>query len=305
MSLRTNAAAENKRYKLAIQSVFILRENILFLKEWLAYHIEIGVEHFYLYDNTGSIGFQGSSSTENKYGIPFVKLTEGMSDEDITGIFEELRGEFPGRITYVRWTPRDARGNIVYNQAEAVLDYAKKYGNDVEWTCLTDIDEFLFSANGRNLLHILGECERNNVADIRILQKKFGDRFLNLDKYVIQIEECIDGINTDKWAPKHILRTENIDLAAMRARECDIHTIPTHNGIRILMGMNDLRFNHYNTNSSLLQWMKGFYNVSGDFVINGCDEGMKRYWPVIEEKCEQGKGGMKDLIKRFSIPVKI
>ena len=29
------------------------RENILFLKEWLLYHKYMGIEHFFLYDNSG------------------------------------------------------------------------------------------------------------------------------------------------------------------------------------------------------------------------------------------------------------
>jgi hypothetical protein len=38
--------------KIAIHSVFIVKENILFLEEWIDYHIQIGVDAFYLYDNS-------------------------------------------------------------------------------------------------------------------------------------------------------------------------------------------------------------------------------------------------------------
>jgi hypothetical protein len=36
----------------AIHSVFIIKENILFLEEWIDYHIQLGFNKFYLYDNS-------------------------------------------------------------------------------------------------------------------------------------------------------------------------------------------------------------------------------------------------------------
>ena len=38
--------------QIAIHSVFILKENILFLEEWIKYHILLGFNKFYLYDNS-------------------------------------------------------------------------------------------------------------------------------------------------------------------------------------------------------------------------------------------------------------
>ena len=37
-----------------LHTVFIARENILFLKEWVLYHRLKGIDHFFLYDNTGA-----------------------------------------------------------------------------------------------------------------------------------------------------------------------------------------------------------------------------------------------------------
>jgi len=45
---------KRKKIKIAIQTVFILKENLPFLEEWIVYHKKIGVDKFYLYDNTGS-----------------------------------------------------------------------------------------------------------------------------------------------------------------------------------------------------------------------------------------------------------
>jgi hypothetical protein len=60
-----------KKYQLSIHTIFLPRENLFFLKEWLFYHFNLGVEHIYLYDNTGSMGRESSTGTVNKYGINF------------------------------------------------------------------------------------------------------------------------------------------------------------------------------------------------------------------------------------------
>ena len=62
--------------QIAIHTVFILKENILFLEEWINYHILLGFNKFYLYDNSGSQSGNGlgSNSKINRYQIKFPKL---------------------------------------------------------------------------------------------------------------------------------------------------------------------------------------------------------------------------------------
>lgn len=287
------------KYRLAIQTVFLARENILFLKEWLVYHIEIGVDHFYLYDNTGSVGRSGSNKDVNKYGIPFAKITEGMSDKDIQDILKEIQQDLPGRITYIKWTPMDKRGKIVYGQMDAIRDYVQKYGSNSDWTAFIDIDEFIFSPKGKKLKDYLDEYEKKGIEDLLLHQKKFDERFNNLDKFVIQIERCIDGVKTKGWASKRIMRNDIIDLTALieKKKGCNIHYIPIKRGRHFNVDMEELRFNHYNTNKKLLDWMKRYYHAAEDFHLNGRDDGMKKYWNIIEEKCE--KHCASELLKRY------
>jgi len=282
------------KYRLAIQTVFLVRENILFLKEWLVYHIELGVDHFYLYDNTGC----QSNQEFNNYGIPYAKITEGISDKDIQDILNEIQQDLPGRVTYEKWTPRDEQGKIIYGQTDAIKDYTERYSRNSDWTAFIDMDEFIFSPEGKNLKDYLDEYEKRGIEDLVLHQKKFDNRFNNLDKFVIQIESCIDGINTIGWASKHIMRSDNIDLTAMieKKKGWNIHYIPIKRGRYFDVKMEELRFNHYNTNKKLLEWMKGYYNSTEDFHLNSSDDGMKKYWNLIEEKC--GKHWAKELLKR-------
>lgn len=291
----------SKKYRLAIQSVFLARENILFLKEWLIYHIEIGADHFYLYDNTGSVGRSGNSKGINKYGIPYGNITSGMSDQDVQDIMDEIREELPGRITYVKWTPRDKKGNITYGWNEALVDYVQNYERDACWTCFIDIDEFLFSVKGNSIKDIIEKVEKDGYSDILIHQKKFDERYDNLDKHVTRIEGCVEGISTTGWASKHILRPEAVDLDALinRTKGWNMHMIPIKNAKGMWMDVAELRFNHYNTNKYLLKWMKGYYKATEDFCLNGRDDGMKRYWQAIESKCK--RNCCMDILQRFPI----
>lgn len=287
------------KYRLSILTVFLPREHILFLKEWLVYHIELGIDHFYLYDNTGSVGRNGSNKEVNKYGIPYAKITEGMSDKDIQDILKEIQEDLPKQITYVKWTPMDAQGRIVYDWNKALRDYIESYGSNSDWTAFIDLDEFIFSPKGKNLKDYLDEYEKMGLEEILLHQKKFDERFNNLDKFVIQIESCIDGVNTKGWASKHIARNDVIDLDALIAMKFgwNMHNIPMKRGIYFDADMEELRFNHYNSNKKLLDWMKGYYHAAEDFQLNGRDDGMKKYWNIIEEKC--GKHCASELLKRY------
>ena len=38
--------------KIGMHTVFVAKENILFLEEWIKYHKDLGVDYFFLYDNS-------------------------------------------------------------------------------------------------------------------------------------------------------------------------------------------------------------------------------------------------------------
>ena len=55
-------------HSLGMHTVFLARENIAYLKEWIVYHALLGVQHFYLYDNTGSIGAMAATPPPTNMG---------------------------------------------------------------------------------------------------------------------------------------------------------------------------------------------------------------------------------------------
>ncbi len=70
--LSKNGKKNPKKNLVSIQTVFKMNENIPFIREWLIYHIEIGIDKFYLYDNSNSSYSQAdfrTTSDTNRFGM--------------------------------------------------------------------------------------------------------------------------------------------------------------------------------------------------------------------------------------------
>jgi hypothetical protein len=253
---------------LAYHTIFILNENIKWLEEYIVYYINLGFEHFYLYNNEGSIGRNGSSNTFNKYGFP---CNTTSSEEDLI-LLNKILEKYKNYITYIVWQPKNEKGEIVYGQVESIKDCISKYGKYNEWIAFMDLDEFIFSKNNTNLVSYLKKLDKN-VSTIRLIQKKFLDRFLTKEKFIIKEFGCIEGLKIGiEWAPKNIIRcSEYVSVD-------QIHNIKTKNKL-IVPEVNVLRFNHYNVNEKQYNYIKKNYKV--DIKINGKDNSMDRYKNIL------------------------
>lgn len=247
---------------LSFHTVFILNENINWLEEFIIYNKAIGIEYFYLYDNDGSDGFDGSQ-THNKYGF---SLTTSNRHEDIIKLVAILK-KYADCVTYVKWQPRE-NGKIVYGQNDSIQHFIKNYGHETEWVAFMDLDEFLFSPTDLDIPAYLKQVGKD-VSCLKLIQKKFIDRFLSKEKYITQDYRAINNINIGtEWAPKHIVRCADfVSLLGIHQIYCKNKTV--------LVDKNQLRFNHYNVNDKLLAWLVTFYNK--EYTIDGVDEGMARY----------------------------
>ena len=272
----------SSRCRLSLHTVFLARENMAYLKEWIVYHALLGVEHVYLYDNSGSIGRDGSDPTTNKSGINFFEPTKHLTDADIAEILKTIISEVSVDVTLIPWQPRDSNGQIVYGYNQSIRHCIELYGSQIEWMAFIDVDEFLFSPTNIDLKQELDERGREGSNGLIIRQKKFLDRFLSPSPFVTGIYECIEGIDTSSWAPKNIVRVADLALDNL----VDMHTMPVRGG-NVTLETEVLRFNHYNVNPKQLEWMKWFYSSNEDFQLNAIDDGMKRYRQQIADGCQQ------------------
>ncbi|NLR62652.1 glycosyltransferase family 92 protein [Chitinophaga polysaccharea] len=260
---------------LGIHTIFVLRENILFLEEWINYHISIGVDKIILYDNSLSIGWEGSTQTTNKYNVNFGNLTAHFSDRVVQKMLSGILNKYHSEVEYVEWSPKDVDGNIFYAQNEGIEHYLTHYSDKIDWTAFIDMDEFLFSKVA--IKEIVDKYQTMGNGDLLLLQKKFKDRFEDAKLPVTEILDCIEGIDTRHWAPKHIIKNKDFDFNTLAF--WNVHRLPVINSNTIVMDPAELRFNHYNVNKWQLEWMKLFYNTSEDFKFNArCDELQKLYF---------------------------
>ena len=253
------------KYYLSFHTIFILNENIKWLEEFIIYYKHIGFDHFYLYDNEGTAGY-GSTSTVNRYGFP---ITSETQDED-RKLFNTLIEKYKNDITVVKWQPRNSKGEIEYQQPQAIKHAIDNFGNDTTWMAFLDFDEFIYSEQNINLIEFL-KTLNSDVSCVKLIQKKFRDRFLTKEHIITQEFRCINNLKIGtEWAPKNIIRCYNFQSVY------NVHNINV-NTKTIVMEPEKLRFNHYNINDKQLDWMTDFYKSSTRFEINGIDTGMKRY----------------------------
>ena len=110
--------AEDKKYKVSICAIF--KDEAEFLKEWLEYHLMVGIEHFYMYNN----------NSEDNY----LSILQPYIDQ--------------GTVTLVDWKPLHA-------QMAAYQDAIQRFSGETRWMGFIDIDEFLVPLNGSNVYDVL------------------------------------------------------------------------------------------------------------------------------------------------------
>jgi hypothetical protein len=212
-----------------IQTVYLPQENVLFLEDWLKYHVSIGIEHFFMYDNTGSTfrcideEFQSNLiyDSKNKYGqIINMPLDQALEIE------EKIFNKYP--VTKTMWKPL-VNNQIQYQQMEACLDFASKVTSGL--CAFIDIDEFI--------------VKKEEFKESRILQKKYDDRWKY--KSVFDCDKTFD-IDTRFWASKAILDLSTFSVGI------DIHFEDKS------LDVSNSWFNHYNHNEKNHNWLLSSYN---------------------------------------------
>tara|TARA_Y100000741_G_scaffold342836_1_gene306146 strand:- start:1033 stop:1845 length:813 start_codon:yes stop_codon:yes gene_type:complete len=183
--------------KIAIHTVFILKENILFLEEWIYYHILLGFNKFYLYDNSMMnkvTGFDNKPNHKiignkvNKYGINYDEIVN-MTDTQINQYVQKLCEKYKC-IEIIEWSPTDKDGNILYNQVEAHNHCLKILKRDkIDWCANIDMDEYIVIKNFDNIGKYISSL-KPKIKNINLGQIRFDSRFNNRDKLVTDITDA-------------------------------------------------------------------------------------------------------------------
>ena len=275
------------RRRLAIMTVFLPRENLFFLEEWLRYHLAIGFGHVYLYDNSGSRFLDCGNNLEvtarNKRGEAVYQLLAHLDDGAIAGELDRLLAPFErrGLVTRIRWQPKDSAGRLTYGQVAAFIDYIRRFRGESEWTCFTDLDEFVVPVRHDGMLAVLDELARRNLTYVRMPQRCYGPRF---DETGLPVRRVLDIVRCSDWlAPsfgsKAMVRNDTL-RAPWFPRSYSIHA-PDARGRKAdrLFDPDLLRFNHYKFNQWELDWVAT--NLGYPLVLDREEHSMARFAPAM------------------------
>ncbi len=121
--------------KYYVTACLLIKDENGYINEWLEWHLKIGVEHFYIYDN-------GSQ----------------------TPISESVAPEFLPYCTFVDWA-----GPHVHTQLQAYEHFLKNYGHESFWTAFIDTDEFVRVIDGTDIREFMKAYENADALAIRWL----------------------------------------------------------------------------------------------------------------------------------------
>ena len=265
--------------KFGLHTVFIPRENILFLEEWIVYHMSIGVEAFYLYDNTGSTAKDADTmhvnnniakNGKNRFGIDIAKLTAKLSDIEIMEKMVSLAHWYP--VHFIRWANKDGAGNILYDQYKSCIHCVQTAKTD--WLAFIDIDEYIVidrnKSKPRKIQELIGGWEAEGITKVTINQVKFKDRFVHYaetgENSIKNITESMQ-VDTTEWGQKCIVSRAHF-FNDPHAKNYYIHILGVTEGKCIVCPISEIGFNHYNLNPAQLKW------IESDPVISKRDRKM-------------------------------
>src|ERR1700722_10209079 len=122
-----------KKYEISICAIF--KNEALYLKDWIEYHLSIGVEHFYLYNIGSRDRYEQVLKTYiRKNIVTLINWPEALAYQDEKALQWALSTQIPAYENAVNFLAR----------------------NETQWLMFLDINEFLVLPSG-NIKHLLNK----------------------------------------------------------------------------------------------------------------------------------------------------
>ena len=192
-----------------------------YLAEWIEYHLRVGVEHFYIYDNNNI-----DTSVKNVV----TKYVE-------KGIVTYIPWPYPYKLYNYYLKPFWPVDSHFYTQISQMHHALYKFAYETKWILACDVDEYFYSPKGENLLSVISNYS-NDIA-LQISGYLFGGTVDDLARV------------KEKGVIKSFLRSELIPTSAKkliintaRTETYSIHDI-LKGGTVTIVAKNEIIFNHY------------------------------------------------------------
>ena len=111
----------------------LIKDENAYINEWLGWHIGIGFQHFFIYDNGSRVPIEESVNEQYKRYCTFI----------------------------------DFSGDHRNTQLDCYADAIEKYGDDVKWLAFIDTDEFIRPLNGEDINTFLERFEDHDGLYVR------------------------------------------------------------------------------------------------------------------------------------------
>ena len=207
-------------YEFAICTIF--KNNASYLKEWIEFHRMMGVEHFYLYDN---------SSRDHPQEVLAPYIHDGV-------------------VTLIDWPNRDsdkwAQGNnwVGTTQIPAYAHCRRAVEGKVKWLALIDTDEFIIPVSYPSILTYLREHEEEQA--FFLWWRVYGTSGVwDIPPNHLMIEFLVNRFPSNHWRNdqgKVIVRPEEVLEFIGGSHQCICKNSMEH-----VISADDIRINHYSS----------------------------------------------------------
>lgn len=197
--------------RFAISTTLLPRENIFWIEEWIKYHLYIGFDALFLYDNTGSERYDikcdsrwvVSLSGFNYKQHNIARMTGHLTDDDVHEIFHAIVDKYRGQVFVLPWQPRDENGQQFYGQTLAYRHFLETQGSRFDWVLLSDLDEFLWNHDFKD---IVSEFAAAGCNEVRLRPKLFADRVVDGMPVIPTLSIASRIVNHADMNPKQFVR---------------------------------------------------------------------------------------------------
>ena len=197
-------------YELGIGSMF--RNEAPYLKEWIEYHRMVGVDHFWLYDNSSSDNWR--------------PVLQPYIDEGLVEVFD--------------W-PRPEESSYASYQVDSFRDAIRRAVGVARWIALIDIDEFILPLTEKTVPDCLN-AHFSDVSAVYVSWRCYGTGGVTVpegDPILCKLTACSEITHPNNVIGKSIVKPETIDLKLIWYN----HNFPLLTGVYVDGDHKQMRFN--------------------------------------------------------------
>lgn len=229
----------------AIFTHLFFRPNLFHFEEWLKYHLDFGIDHFYFYESSHSGIPCLQKDTKRQIDIPLVGQ---IPYKNIYKYYNQIKERYNDYCTFIKWLPKDKNGNYLPNyhhtpkgQVTAFNHFYKNYAKKHDRVSTIDCDEFYYSDKYDNIKSFISK----NKQDILLLGCKFFESaFIDVGGLITQKTKCLDKFS--RVGSKYIFNPEKTNLRYKTFP----HFPPSQNKNSVNIKQEDLCFYHYKVNEN-------------------------------------------------------